>query len=151
MRSAGRFSQQSSLIWATFLQDVLGSHGDPDVLEYVAGSLEDGDFDYGNDGQEAYEAFAGVLVRRLIYQQYCCFYSDTNGIQAQSSLKGSKKCCRGLHGALLSRPSEHQVLQGTSAKALAVPLPGMRILIVLVLSLMSLLASQADNMYLPGS
>lgn len=42
--------------------DVLGSHGDPDVLEYVAGSLEDGNFDYGNEGQEAYEAFAGVLV-----------------------------------------------------------------------------------------
>ena len=68
MRSAGHFSQQSSFIWATPLQDVLGSHGDPDVLEYVAGSLEDGDFDYGNNGQEAYEAFAGVLVRSLTYQ-----------------------------------------------------------------------------------
>ena len=43
------------------------------------------------------------------------------------------------------------MLQGTSAKALAVPLPGMRTLTVLVLSLMSLLASQADKMYLPGS
>ena len=53
---------------ATPLQDVLGSAGDPDVLEYVAGSLEDGDFDYGNEGQEAYEAFAGVLVRGLVHQ-----------------------------------------------------------------------------------
>lgn len=68
MRSAGHSSQQSSVFPATPLQDVLGSHGDPDVLEYVAGSLEDGNFDYGNEGQEAYEAFAGVLVRILIHQ-----------------------------------------------------------------------------------
>ena len=85
-----------------------------------------------------------------------------------------------LQGALLWGLSEHQVLQGTSAKALAVPLPGVRTITVLwafspgpaviawllclslacapllscgcsVLGLLSSLGSQADNRHLPGS
>ena len=44
------------------IQDTVGSKGDPDVLDYVVRSLEDGDFDYGEEGQEAYDAFGEMLV-----------------------------------------------------------------------------------------
>ena len=52
-------------------------------------------------------------------------------MQAQPSLEGSTKHCTILHDALFSGPSQHQVLQGTSATASAVPLPGVRILTAL--------------------
>ncbi|KAK9827792.1 hypothetical protein WJX74_002330 [Apatococcus lobatus] len=44
------------------IQDTVGSKGDPDVLDYIVRSLEDGDFDYGEEGQEAYDAFGEMLV-----------------------------------------------------------------------------------------
>ncbi|KAK9867268.1 hypothetical protein WJX84_007223 [Apatococcus fuscideae] len=44
------------------VHDTVGSKGDPDVLDYIVRSLEDGDFDYGEDGQEAIDAFGEMLV-----------------------------------------------------------------------------------------
>ena len=44
------------------VEDIVGSRGDPTVLEYVISVLEDGDFEFGPDGQEAYEAFGEMLV-----------------------------------------------------------------------------------------
>lgn len=50
------------------IQDTVGSRGDPDVLDYVVRSLEDGDFDYGEEGQEAYDAFGEMLVNVTVQQ-----------------------------------------------------------------------------------
>ncbi len=41
---------------------VLGSSGDNTVREYVIKCLEDEDFHLGDHGEEAYDAFAAVLV-----------------------------------------------------------------------------------------
>ncbi|KAL4424205.1 hypothetical protein ABPG75_001506 [Micractinium tetrahymenae] len=41
---------------------VLGSTGDEAVLDYVAGVLEDEDFEWGEDAEEAFEAFGEMLV-----------------------------------------------------------------------------------------
>lgn len=44
--------------------DVLGSSGDPTVLEYITSCLED--FDLGDGGEEAYESFGPMMVRMLL-------------------------------------------------------------------------------------
>ena len=41
--------------------DVLGSSGDPTVLEYITSCLED--FELGDDGEEAFESFGPMMVR----------------------------------------------------------------------------------------
>ncbi|KAL4442757.1 hypothetical protein ABPG77_006751 [Micractinium sp. CCAP 211/92] len=41
---------------------VLGSGGDEAVLDYVAGVLEDEDFEWGEDAEEAFETFGEMLV-----------------------------------------------------------------------------------------
>lgn len=46
----------------TYQGDTGSSRGDPDVLDYVVRSLEEGDFGYGEHGQEAYDAFEERLV-----------------------------------------------------------------------------------------
>lgn len=45
---------------------VLGSGGEPAVLDYLVACLEDDDFHLGPDGEDAYDAFAPVLVRAWI-------------------------------------------------------------------------------------
>ena len=42
---------------------VIGNKGDEAVLDYVIGSLEDEDFEWGEDGSEAFEVFGEMLVR----------------------------------------------------------------------------------------
>ena len=44
------------------VEEVVGKHGDSTVLEYIISVLEDGDFEYGPSGQEAYDAFGEMLV-----------------------------------------------------------------------------------------
>lgn len=44
------------------VQTVVGSKGDDTVFEYVVSILEDGDFEFGVDGEDAFEAFGAVLV-----------------------------------------------------------------------------------------
>ena len=48
------------------VESVVGTEGDETVLEYVVSILEDGEFEFGTDGEEAFEAFGAVLVG-------CCF------------------------------------------------------------------------------
>lgn len=42
--------------------DVLGSEGDETILDYIVGVLGDEDFEFGNEGEGAYEALGPVLV-----------------------------------------------------------------------------------------
>ena len=44
------------------VEEVVGTKGDDAVFEYVVSILEDGEFDFGTDGEEAFEAFGAVLV-----------------------------------------------------------------------------------------
>ncbi|KAL3162625.1 hypothetical protein ABBQ38_008672 [Trebouxia sp. C0009 RCD-2024] len=44
------------------VESIVGTKGDETVLEYVVSILEDGEFEYGTDGEEAFEAFGAVLV-----------------------------------------------------------------------------------------
>ncbi|KAK9804716.1 hypothetical protein WJX72_001738 [[Myrmecia] bisecta] len=44
------------------LERLVGSSGDPAILDYVVSILEDADFEFGRDGEEAYEAFGEILV-----------------------------------------------------------------------------------------
>ncbi len=44
------------------VEDVCGTKGDDTVFEYVVSILEDGEFEFGPDGEEAFEAFGAVLV-----------------------------------------------------------------------------------------
>lgn len=46
------------------LEAVFGSKADPDVLDYLISCLSDEDFEWGDDAQEAYEAFGEMMVRR---------------------------------------------------------------------------------------
>lgn len=45
------------------VESIVGTKGDETVLEYVVSILEDGEFEYGTDGEEAFEAFGAVLVK----------------------------------------------------------------------------------------
>ncbi len=45
------------------VEDVCGTKGDDTVFEYVVSILEDGEFEFGPDGEDAFEAFGAVLVR----------------------------------------------------------------------------------------
>ena len=44
------------------VEQVVGTKGDDTVFEYVVSILEDGEFDFGSDGEEAFDAFGAVLV-----------------------------------------------------------------------------------------
>ena len=44
------------------VEDVVGNKGDDTVFEYVVSILEDGEFEFGQDGKDAFEAFGAVLV-----------------------------------------------------------------------------------------
>ena len=50
---------------AEAVREVLGRRGDVTVLDYVASCLEDGEFEFGPDGEEAFEAFGEMLVSCL--------------------------------------------------------------------------------------
>lgn len=44
------------------VEEVLGPGGDPTVLDYICGCLED--FDFGEDaGEEAFDSFGAMMVR----------------------------------------------------------------------------------------
>lgn len=43
------------------MRDVLGGGGDPTVLEYITSCLDG--FDFGDDGEEAYDSFGPMMVR----------------------------------------------------------------------------------------
>ncbi len=45
------------------VEDVVGTKGDDTVFEYVVSILEDGEFEFGADGEDAFEAFGAVLVQ----------------------------------------------------------------------------------------
>lgn len=46
----------------TAVGEVLGSGGDPTVLDYICGCLED--FEFGDDaGEEAFDSFGAMMVR----------------------------------------------------------------------------------------
>lgn len=45
------------------VHEVLGTHGDETLLEYVISVVEDEDFDWGEDGEEAFEHVGPFLVR----------------------------------------------------------------------------------------
>ncbi len=44
------------------VEDVCGTKGDDTVFEYVVSILEDGEFEFGPHGEDAFEAFGAVLV-----------------------------------------------------------------------------------------
>ncbi len=45
--------------------------GDPTILEYIVGVLEDEHFEFGKDGEEAFDQIGPFLVRRLV-----CWYGS---------------------------------------------------------------------------
>ena len=59
------------------VEEVIGSHGDPTVLEYVINVLDDDDFDFGPGGREAYDAFGEMLVRNI--KSLCTYRKCTDG------------------------------------------------------------------------
>ena len=49
----------------TVVLELLGGRGDSVVVDYIKNVLEDGEFDYGPDGQDAYDAFGEMMVGTL--------------------------------------------------------------------------------------
>ena len=45
--------------------ELCGTRGDDTIREYIAAVLELGDFDFGRDGENAFELFGQLLVRIL--------------------------------------------------------------------------------------
>lgn len=62
------------------VRDVLGSGGDPTVLEYITSCLDD--FDFGDGGEEAFESFGPMMVRGHDAEIAC-----------------ARQTCRSVHGA----------------------------------------------------
>ena len=59
------------------VESIVGTEGDETVLEYVVSILEDGEFEFGTDGEDAFEAFGAVLVNSCnsvssLYRRACC-------------------------------------------------------------------------------
>ena len=52
------------------VEQVIGTTGDDTVFEYVVSILEDGEFEFGSDGEEAFDAFGAGLVT-VPPQKYC--------------------------------------------------------------------------------
>lgn len=99
---------------------VVGNDGDETVLEYVVSILEDGEFEFGTDGEEAFEAFGAVLVgscnsgssfhcvvKRFVSQHHCIstgyaqhHLSDRTHVQVNgghcSSDEEAKDACKQL-------------------------------------------------------
>lgn len=67
---------------------VLGDKGDRTVREYVIRCLEDVDFHLGEDGEEAFDAFAPVLVR------YGCEHPSMTARQPQNRLRSTGECAQ---------------------------------------------------------
>ena len=42
--------------------DVIGTKGDDTVFDYVVSIVDDNEFEFGQDGEEAFETFGAVLV-----------------------------------------------------------------------------------------
>lgn len=64
------------------VESIVGTEGDETVLEYVVSILEDGEFEFGTDGEEAFEAFGAVLVGCLCYllPSFCTGFSCLSGL-----------------------------------------------------------------------
>ena len=44
------------------VEDVVGTKGDDTVFEYVVSIVDDNEFEFGQDGEEAFDTFGAVLV-----------------------------------------------------------------------------------------
>lgn len=44
------------------VEDVIGTKGDDTVFDYVVSIVDDNEFEFGQDGEEAFETFGAVLV-----------------------------------------------------------------------------------------
>ena len=68
--------------------DVVGTSGDPTVLEYVIACLEAGDFEYGPGGSLCYDAFGEMLVRKGFATRRCrlLLYTIVHGKAPEQSL-----------------------------------------------------------------
>lgn len=44
------------------VEDVVGTKGDDIVFDYVVSIVDDNEFEFGQDGEEAFETFGAVLV-----------------------------------------------------------------------------------------
>ena len=58
-------------------ESVVGTKGDDTVFEYVVSILEDGDFEFGPDGEDAFESFGAVLVHIPCGSLSCLHFSRT--------------------------------------------------------------------------
>ena len=59
------------------VEGVVGTEGDETVLEYVVSILEDGEFEFGTDGEDAFEAFGAVLVSSSSHSLSSCYCSSS--------------------------------------------------------------------------
>ncbi len=64
------------------VEDVCGTKGDDTVFEYVVSILEDGEFEFGPDGEEAFEAFGAVLVCITQLIVFCLPYMQPPALPA---------------------------------------------------------------------
>lgn len=63
LNTAGSVAMPALASTRQIVEDVVGTKGDDTVFEYVLSIVEDPDFDFGEDGADAFEAFGAVLVR----------------------------------------------------------------------------------------
>lgn len=47
--------------------DVIGTKGDDTVFDYVVSIVDDNEFEFGQDGEEAFETFGAVLVSLTLF------------------------------------------------------------------------------------
>jgi hypothetical protein len=46
------------------VESVLGKNGDDTIVDYIVSVMEDDDFDFGKDGEEAFESVGPIMVRQ---------------------------------------------------------------------------------------
>ncbi len=76
------------------VEDVCGTKGDDTVFEYVVSILEDGEFEFGPDGEDAFEAFGAVLVciTQLIVLCFVPYAATSSSCTATSWELKSRSC-----------------------------------------------------------
>lgn len=82
--------------------EVLGSHGDDTILEYIVGVLDDEHYDHGDDGEETYEHLGPILL-----ESGCC--ADEGEAreacrQLAAKLEAASNPAGGSHKALSTGP-----------------------------------------------
>ena len=55
---------------ATF-REILGTNGDPEVLDYIVSVLGDESFEFGDDCEEALDALGPLLVSMTRHTPWC--------------------------------------------------------------------------------